>query len=179
MNQLEQQDNKAKIGNWVAPRLNKFESILALLFILELILRATTNIPVVTIMVLTLITLAVLYFFNSFAISDDENVNSFEIFLNKLSAFSCSTATIGIMYRLLNWPGYSIMLMTGCFTLIFIFFILLYLKATKPASNIFPKRYIIRIFLIAIIGLFLYFAQVDFLIKAKVIKKPIEIEQTK
>jgi len=162
----------SKIANWIAIRLEKYEVILALLFLGSLILKSFTQVPVNIIIVLSLMSLAILYFFSGFSSINDENVDGFEIFLNKLSFWGCSVGIIGILFRIECWAGYETMIRVGCFTIAIVLPFIIYIKSKKREMKHFNLRYILRIIVICIIGFFLAFASNDVLIKYKIIEIP-------
>lgn len=151
MIQSNQNEQIIKVGNWVAVRLNKFESILTFIFLLVMGLKMGTKLNVNVFLVLTLLTLANLYFFNAFSVH--ENASGMEIFLNKIIAIFCSASVIGILFRILHWPGYEIMLPISCIALILSLAGILYLKSKKKEVKVFDQRTIIRIVTIVAVGL--------------------------
>src|SRR5512138_2179599 len=170
MIQNTQNEQAAKIGNWIATRLEKFEAILFLIFIVAFMLKASTDLTVEIIIVLTLMTLATIYFFSAFAMINDEYAGSIESFLHKLASWSCSIAIIGILFTLESWNSAKLFLQIGCFTLIFVIPAIPYINSKKPELKFFNSRYILRLVVICCVGLFLAFASHDLLIKTKIIK---------
>lgn len=151
MIQSNQNEQIIKVGNWVAARLNKFESILTFVFLLVMGLHIGTKLNVNVFLVLTLLTLANLYFLNAFSVH--EYASGIEIFLNKIIAICCSASVIGILFRILHWAGYEIMLPISCIALILSLAGILYLKSKKRDGKIFDLRMIIRIVTIVAVGL--------------------------
>jgi hypothetical protein len=98
-----QNEQASKIGNWIVLRIDKYEVILALIFIVTFFLKRSTDLPVGIFMVISLLTLSTLYFFSGFAIIKDEHAGGIEIFVNKLASWSCSVGLISILYRLQGW----------------------------------------------------------------------------
>jgi hypothetical protein len=175
MNKTTQNEQLTKIGNLVSSQLLKYEVIIVLVFLTGLVLRLTTDLKVSALIILSLNTLATLYFFSAFSVPKDENANGLEIFINKLASFSSSVAIIGILFRLQHWPGYNNMIILGCITLIILIPVILIIKSKKPDLTIFNQRLIIRLALVAVLGLFINFAPKDTLIKAGLDKKiPVE-----
>jgi hypothetical protein len=172
MIQATQNEQATKIANWIAPRIDNYEAILFLIFSIALILRISTAVPTDILMVLTLLVLAILYFFNAFAIIDDPYAGGVESFLHKLASWACSITIIGILFRIENWTNYKLMLMTGCCTLVIIFPIILYIKSKKTELTHFNSRYVLRIILICLVGFFLVFVSPDRLVKNKILKVP-------
>jgi hypothetical protein len=170
MIQNTQNEQVAKIGNWIATRLEKFEAILLLIFIASFMLKASTDLPVGILIVLTLMTLAAAYFFSAFAMINDEYAGSIESFLHKLASWSCSIAIIGILFTLESWNSSKLFLQIGCFALIFVIPAIIYINSKKTELKFFNSRYILRLVLVCSIGLFFVFASHDLLIKTKIIK---------
>lgn len=153
MIQSNQNEQIIKVGNWVAARLNKFESFLTFVFLLVMGLHIGTKLNVNVFLVLTLLTLANLYFLNAFSVTDDENTGGLKAFLYKLISVCCSISVIGILFRILHWSGYEIMLPISCIALILSLAGILYLKSKKRDGKIFDLRMIIRIVTIVAVGL--------------------------
>jgi hypothetical protein len=164
MIQNNQNEQLLKVGNWVSARLNKFEIILASIFFLAIALKLVTDLNSSIIMVITLMTLANLYFLNAF--SDFESTGALEVFFHKLVSIASSVSVIGILFRLQHWPGYDFMLAAGCLALILTFAAILYLKSTKPEVRIFNQRLLIRISIIALFGLILLLSSNETLLDA-------------
>lgn len=170
MIQNTQNEQAVKIGNWIATRLEKFEAILFLIFIVAFLLKTSTVLPVGILIVLTLMTLATVYFFSAFSLINDEYAGSIESFLHKLASWSCSIAIIGILFTLESWNSSKLFLQIGCFTLIIVIPAILYINSKKAEMKFFNSRYILRLVLICCVGLFLAFTSPDLLIKTKIIK---------
>lgn len=170
MIQNTQNEQAAKIGNWIATRLEKFEAILFLIFIVAFILKTFTDLPSGILIVLTLMILATFYFFSAFAMINDEYAGSMESFLHKLASWSCSIAIIGILFTIESWNSSKLFLQIGCFTLIIVIPAILYINFKKAEMKFFNSRYILRLILICCVGLFLTFTSHDLLLKAKIIK---------
>lgn len=164
-----QNEQASKIGNWILPRIDKYEVILALVFIMALFLKRSTTLPVGIFMVLSLLTLSTFYFFSGFAIIEDEHAGGIEIFVHKLASWSCSVGLISILYRLQGWVPYKIMAIVGCGTLLILLLVIFYLNSKKSELKIFGSRYIIRMILICILGFYLAYAPAGILIKQGII----------
>jgi hypothetical protein len=178
MNYATQNELVSKMGNWIASRLDKYEAILFLFFIVTFLLKLSTSIPVNILVVLTLMTLSSIYFFSAFASINDEYAGGLESFLHKLASWACSIVVIGIMFRLQKWFGYKNMILIGCCTLIIVLTIILYNNSKKPELKLFGSRYILRIIIICLIGFFLAFASHEVLVKNKIIENT-SFEKTK
>jgi len=172
MIQATQNEQATKIGNWIAPRLDKFEIILFLVFIISLILKISTDLPVALLLIASLMTLSTLYFFAAFASINDEYAGGMESFLHKLASWSCSIILVGALFRIQMWPSSKLFLQIGCITLIIVLPIILYTKSKKAELKFFNVRYILRLVLILGLGLFLTFASSDILVNYNIISIP-------
>src|ERR1039457_5350940 len=129
MSQDNQNEQLSKIGNWVLSRLDKYESMIVLVFLVGFVLKVMTDLKVGILIVISLTTLAILYFLKGFSATGDENAGGLEIFVDKLVSFGGSVATIGILFRIEYWPGYHMMILSGCMTLAISLPIILVLKS--------------------------------------------------
>jgi hypothetical protein len=164
-----QNEQASKIGNWIVLRIDKYEIILALVFIMTLFLKRSTDLPVGVFMALSLLALSTLYFFSGFAIIIDEHAGGKEIFVHKLASWSCSVGLISILYRLQGWVPYKIMAIVGCGTLLILLLVIFYLNSKKSELKLFNSRYIIRMILICFLGFYLAYTSTDVLIKNGII----------
>ena len=121
--------------------------------------------------------LAIIYFFKSFEPLAGEN-NAQVIFIDKLIWMSLSISTLGILFRLLNSPGYNMMIIIGSVSLSLSFLLILSVKKNKPQVAIFDKRYIIRVILMCLISLALKFTPSNNLVEIGLIDE-IKTEITK
>jgi hypothetical protein len=158
MQQSKKNELLMKTGNWLAPKIEKYEMILAFLFLIVLLIRITGNFPVGVFMVLILSILATLYLLKAYSVSDDSNAGGIERFIDKLASLSLSVSMIGILFRLQHYPGSDQMLLMGSTILVVAFFAILFLQSKKPDLKIFTQRMKLRIFIVAALGLILYFA---------------------
>ncbi len=172
MIQATQNEQATKIGNWIAPRLEKFEIILFLVFIISLMLRISTDLPVALLLIVSLMTLSTLYFFAAFARINDEYAGGMESFLHKLASWSCSIILIGALFRVQMWPNSKLFLQIGCVTLIIVLSIILYTNSRKPELKFFNVRYILRLVLILGLGIFFTFVSSDILVNYNIISIP-------
>lgn len=174
MIQHQQNEQLIKIGTWVSHRLKKYEKILVIVFFTSLILKITSDMNLNILIVLTLQSLAILYFFKAFSVLENKNAGGIEMFLDKLFSMSASMGVIGILFRLQNWKGYEIMIMTGCVTLSIVIPFIWSIKSRKPNLEIFDNRMIFRGIIIVIIGLVLNFSSSENLVKSNIIEVPKE-----
>jgi len=173
INKTPQNEQLTAVAKFISTKLNKYEALIGIIFLIGLILKIKTDWNVGILIVLSLNTLAALYFLSAFSVYDDENAGAIEIFIHKLVSYSTSIATIGIMFSIQHWPGSSKLIVVGCITLIVLLPIILNIKSKKPDLIIFNQRLLLRIVLIAALGLLLNFAPKDALIKAGLDKKTI------
>ncbi len=174
---MRQDEQLNKIGNLISSGLEKYESIIFLIFLGGIILKAAAGFPVNIIMVLALSTLGTMYFLNAFSITKDENAGGIERFIQKIASFAESIGVIGILFKLQNWPGSSAMIINSSVILIILLPVILKIKSKKPELRIFTSRMILRIFLIAVLGLTLKFTSKDLFYKFGIIET-IKTEKT-
>jgi len=176
---LEYKQNEAitKISLWISQRLDKYEIILALVFLVSLFLRISGFLFSGTLMTLVLSTLAVFYFYNSFAPLKDEKAGGLEVFINKLVYFALNIGVIGVLFRLENWSGYDVMLKLGCVSLAICLAFVLFINSKEAELKIFSFRVILRIVVILAFGVLIYFTPKESLIKVRLINE-MKIPQT-
>jgi len=150
-------DFKHKIGNWICPRVDFLELILILIFAVAFLLKTQFDMPVDFLIVLSLSALGLTYFFLSFKLPESDNPEAILIFANTLSGYSLSVSVIGILFKLMNFPGFDIMLLVGSITLILILPTIIYMKSKKKEWNFFNNRYLIRLFVFGASGIILWF----------------------
>ena len=127
--QVQQNNNFTKIGSMISKRLNILETLIFLLFLLSLALKSAGIINM-TLPTILLTLLAIIYFFKSFEPLAGEN-NAQVIFIDKLIWMSLSISTLGILFRLLNSPGYNMMIIIGSVSLSLSFLLILSVKKTN------------------------------------------------
>ncbi len=160
-----QNEQASKIGNWIASRLDNYEIILVIITLVALSLKLFTSMHISVLIVLSLLSLAVLYFFNGFASINNDKADSFEVFLHKISSWACSVGIIGILYGINNWAFYQLFAKTGAFALILVLILFFILKRKRDDLIYFNTRHIIRITIICIISLLMAYTSSDFLRK--------------
>ena len=107
--------------------------------------------------VLSLFALGLTYFLLSFALPESDKPEAMIIFANTLSGYSLSVSLIGILFKLMNFPGSDIMLLIGSITLILILPTIIYMKSKNKEWNFFNNRYLIRLFVFGASGIILWF----------------------
>jgi len=166
-----QQEQLQKIGNWVAPRLNKLEIILAAAFAIGLLMKVTDTPKSSLVILLSLSILPILYFLNAFALSENKEASSMEVFIGKLIHMAATIACIGILFTLQSWKGSDIPLKLGSTTLIISFLATLILKSRKPELHTFNQRLLLRTLVIGVVGLSLYLTPRDKMIELGILKQ--------
>ncbi|MBI9033804.1 MAG: hypothetical protein JEZ03_04975 [Bacteroidales bacterium] len=157
MKQKTKDEFAGRLGNWIYARLDGIESNIAMVISIGIILKMFTDMTVDLILVLSFSALSISYFLSAFVISTDENSGTIEKFIHMLVSWCCSISINGIMFWMMNWPGYGSMLVFSSATLILLFLVIYILKSKKRYSDRFGERYLIRIALIGVMGLVLQF----------------------
>jgi hypothetical protein len=171
MFQQNQSAQNKKLNDWLSTKFDTIETILAFAFLLILLLESTGDFPLGSFKVIVLSTLAMLYFFNAYLPIEDKLAGPIEIFVNKLVSISLSVSVIGIFFRMMNWPHPIPFIFAGPILLGVIFVVILYLHSKKPELTIFTKRLKIRVFIIATIGLIIFFTPTEKLIEMGIMKE--------
>ena len=113
-------ENAEKIAAFIHQRLLKIELIAVTIVLIGFVLRIN-NIPAAGIIfTLALSTLSMAYFFTAFHV-DNSATSAMELFANKLEGFALSTATIGLLFFLQNWPSSKSMILVSAPILTFIY----------------------------------------------------------
>ena len=167
-----------KIGKFIQPRLDKYESIFALIALLVFILIAAAELPLEPLFSFTLVTLSVVYFFSAFAVNPEEKTDGVDRFIIKLAAWSCSVGIIGLLFRLSHWPGGKEIHILGLLATGLALVGILYTRNKKPESDIFNNRWIIRVIVIAVLSLFLILAPTEKLIEIGILREYILVNDT-
>lgn len=178
MDQLNKNEELAKIGNKISAPLNRYEPFIAVFSLALIFLKNSTELKVGIFIVIILTSLAILYFFKAYARTDDENAGGGEIFVDKLISFSSSLTTIGILFRIQHWPGFNQMLLAGSGALAVLFVVILVLRSRKPELKLFSQRILIRVFILAALGLVLNFTPKSNLVKLG-LDKEVKVEMTR
>jgi hypothetical protein len=178
MIQTTQAEQATKIGNWISLRLDKYEGFIFLALIIVLIIKTSTDMPVSIFIVLSLLSLAIAYFFSGFANINFDYAGGLDIFFHKLISWGCSIGIIAILYRLNNWLYFELFTWIGCGTIMIILPIILYRKSKNPDLKLYNPRYILRIIMICTIGFILAYLPNEVLKKSRIISTT-QIERTK
>jgi hypothetical protein len=170
MIQNKQNEQLIMIGNWISPKVERYEPFFLLILVVELLVKILTNRPTGNVISLALVTLSMMYFFKTFSFREDENAGGMERFFEKITAISASIGIMGILFSIQRWPGGDMMLICGCGTLLISLPIIFYFKSRKPELKIFTTRMILRTLIIGALGLALYFIPIDTLKKSGLVK---------
>lgn len=157
MFQPQENEQMKLVANRIFSRLNDYEMILGILFLISLILKSVTNAPLSILVVISLLGLASLYFFSGFAALNDENAGGIEIFLHKLSCWALSVCLIGILYFLQRWKFSDLFLLVGSITSLACLAGIIWIRKNKPEIRFFTAHYIVRIVVFSVTGLFIFF----------------------
>ena len=79
MLQNKQNEKVTEVAKTIAEKLQKYEILLAVLVVVEILIKATISTHIQPILVITLSTLAVLYYLNAFAITYGDTEDGLEI----------------------------------------------------------------------------------------------------
>lgn len=156
-------EQAARFGHWVANRMRILEAILVLVLIISLVLRIIDEHPLPFLITVSLLVLALVYFFAAYAPLMDENAGSWEVFLNKLALWGCAVVLIGSMFRLENMAGHQMMLFIGIGTLLIVLPMIIINKLKKPELKIFRAGFLIRMAIFLLAGLFMAIVSSGFL----------------
>jgi hypothetical protein len=160
-----------KIGNYIVQRLDKYELILAVIFLLAMILKIVFHANVSVIIMLDLTALSIAYFFSAFAVIDETRVGAIESFVVKLAFWSCSVVLMGILFTLNHWTGSATAIRVGGFSLLISLVVMLFSNYKKPDLKFFSFRWLLRVAVILILGLSLHYASPNAFAKVGLIKK--------
>jgi hypothetical protein len=141
---------QAKIANKLSERLPKLEMIFALTSFIGLILRILNISYGGIILVISLSSLAIIYFLLAYKSSSSDSSGLYK-FIYKLIYWAISISVLGILFRLQHYPNSNNMLIIGCVTVLFALIISILKKLDLGRSII------IRSIIIIIIGLSLNF----------------------
>ncbi|MCK4663565.1 MAG: hypothetical protein KAT68_11910 [Bacteroidales bacterium] len=107
-----------KLAGKIHPIQIKLEIFLLLIFFIGLIL-IKVNIEIATLLInISLSTFSILYFIMAYWKACETN-NKIQLFFNKLIHWSFSVAILGILFTVQRYPGASMMLQVGIYSMIF------------------------------------------------------------
>lgn len=151
----------------------KTEKIISAVILLGLLLKVF-HVPISSlVLVISLMTMSMIYFGGAFYFFCDKNLKNSNIALSIIVGIFLSTAQVGILYKLLFWPGGQIMLLIGLFSTIVLLIITIFLKI-KSSENLktYYKNMLIRISVWAILSLIIYFIPTSTLVNYQYKNEP-------
>lgn len=168
-------DATARIGNWIQPRLARFESIILPLVFLGIMLRVIGAGFDDFILTISISTLSLLYFLRAFSISSDGASNTADAFIVKLIYWGMAVVTIGVLFRLQTSPGWDTMLIVGILVLIIGMTVALIRDSKRSELMLIDKRTAVRILVAVLIGIALLFTPTEYLQKNRKILQDEEV----
>lgn len=109
-----------KIAAYLHQRLLVIETVVAIIVLISIGLRANNVSSGGAILTVVLSALALVYFFTAYHI-DLSVTTAMEMFVNKLTAYALSTATIGLLFFIQSWPSPKSMILVSSSILVFVF----------------------------------------------------------
>jgi hypothetical protein len=131
----------------------KTEKIAFIVFIAGLILKILHLPGSGLILILSLVTLGIIYFPSAFYFFCDKSIKNQNLALSVISGFFFSLIPIGILFKLLKWPGEGkLYLLIGAMALPVIFIVTILLR-NKSLENlkVYYKNMLIRTAILAIL----------------------------
>ena len=161
----------------ISKKLKIIESVIGIMILILLILRIESFRIFDFLMIISLTSLSILYFLQSFLIIADKTDDKIDNFIYKLSFMNLSINVVGILFRLEDWPGYETYIFSSSTLEILIIATIFYFQSKRPISKIIDTRLKIRIVLLAAIDSLLLFTPEKDLKKLGIINdSKIEIE---
>jgi len=149
------------------------EKIIFAVILLGLLLKVF-NVPISSlVLVLSLSTISMVYFGGAFYFFCDKKLKNSNIALSIIAGIFLSTAQIGILYKLLFWPGGQIMLLIGLIATIVLLIIAIILKI-KSSEHLktYYKNMLIRTSVWTILTLVIYFIPISTLVNYQYKNEP-------
>ncbi|MFZ5940386.1 MAG: GldL-related protein [Bacteroidota bacterium] len=159
-----------KAGNWMKKRIAGFETTILILFILSLILELLLSVNLRIIITALLLITSSVYYFLAFAGASAEN-KSLEQFLNRLTGFGSSIMTIGILFKLNNWPGNGIALTGGLLVSAPCLLAFLYFRYIGNKPSLISGRTALRLLVMTAFILILYLVPEETLVQIGLINR--------
>jgi len=148
---IKQEEIIIKVGNWIKPKFNKIERMLVLFTFISYGVYISSIKQGSVFLIIALLLLSVLYFFNAFALVDKEFEDGPNVFIKYVSGWTWSMIIIGVMFYLQGFPGENFMLKVGVLCSIAI----MGFSASKLISNTQSKKMFQPIFIRTIIFVFI------------------------
>jgi hypothetical protein len=142
------------------------EKIVAAFILLGFIFRFFHIPGSAIILTVSLMTISMIYFGGAFYFFCDQRLKNQNIALSIVSGFFLSLVQIGILYKVLFWPGGQIFLFLSIISTPVLLALTFFLK-TKAAGNLnkYYKNMLLRIGVWALLTVFFYFIPAESLIK--------------
>ena len=147
--------------------MKKFEKVFGMLTVISLILRFASLPGGSVLLTLSLSALACVYYFYAFTLFDQieiksifnsksrEGISAMIVFESKLAGWGLAVVCIGILFKIMQFPGEAVMLSVGLI-IIFAVGIIALIKYNRSKTD-FYKMILIRIAIIGGFGLLLFF----------------------
>lgn len=108
-------------------------------------------------LIISLISLSCIYFFGAFYFFCDKIIKKSNIALSIISGFLLSIIPIGILFKIQNWPGATINLLSGIITGFILIGVVLFLKAKASSElTIYYRNMVIRIIVLTALSIIFY-----------------------
>ena len=174
---MTEKESKEKIGNLALIGIKRYELIIVLVILLSFIGKILEIDTADIFFVLSTGFLSVLYFVRAFAKIDIIFSGGLDVFTNSLYSYSLSLTLLGVLFRLNQFPGYTMMLMVGLITLFITTVLIIYLISQKSDSKVFNTRSILRALIILMLGAFLWLTPTDTLVELEILEPIDNTEQ--
>lgn len=161
-----------KINTLLSKHLNNAELILVLVFLAALLIRMTTELNSGSIMIISLSTLSLLYFFRSFTYANYAGIGKMDQFLDKFAHIGLSVAVLGILFRLMRWMGFENFLLMGAITTTAAFLLSFVVKSLAPEEDSLLSRYRLRLLIATLVAIALYQVPESSLVEWGVLETP-------
>jgi hypothetical protein len=155
MTEFESRDDVVRTGDHLHKHLVKYEIIALLLIGTGIVLRLLDK-PGRILITITLILLALLYFFLAFSNIRFENASNTERFVYRLNSWISSIAVIGFVFLLHRLPFATTIALVGSIPLLILTLLMLIMKNRKPENRIITLLTITRSLIIGLVVLIYY-----------------------
>lgn len=147
---------------------SKIEAVLLSIVVVAIIIRPSVLGAGSLLLIISLSTLAMVNIFKSFEEIKEFN-HSNEIFVKKINGLGAAVAIIGILFRLLNWPGSNQMLIVGSVSMLAVVIMGVLLIAKYKEKSIITYKNLIKSLLILAVGATLLLTPWHILKKNKIV----------
>lgn len=137
----------------------KTEKAIAAIFLVGLVFKLMHWPGAGPLLVVSLSTLILLFFFGSFYFFSDRELKRQKLGLSIAAGIILSWSCIGIMFRLMYWPGGKNMLGIPMIGLPVVLAVALYLREKSPGDlQVYYRNMLLRVLLVGLLAVPLYFA---------------------